>query len=66
MAVDLAFTPERIRKLRETLKVTQEEFGRRAGVTVGAVSLWESGGRKPSDAEVLQRLLEMEREAIGA
>lgn len=66
MAVDLAFTPERVRELREHMGLTGAEFAKRVGVSGAAVSLWESGARKPTDVAVLQRLLELEREAAGA
>lgn len=41
-------TPEQIRELRETLRMTQEEFARRLGLqTRGAISHLESGRKVP-------------------
>ena len=42
------FSPRLIRSLRRHLGVTQKELAVLAGVTVGAVHLWESGQFKPS------------------
>lgn len=38
----------RIRSLRETLGLTQEEFARELGVSFTTVSRWENGHGKPS------------------
>jgi transcriptional regulator with XRE-family HTH domain len=42
------FRQSQIKALREGLGLTQEEFGRRLGVTRQAVSAWESGEVKPT------------------
>jgi len=42
------FSPRLIRSLRRHLGITQKELAILAGVTVGAVHLWESGQFKPS------------------
>ena len=42
------FTPERIRRLREKLGISQRELAILAGVTVGAVGLWEKGKFRPN------------------
>jgi len=42
------FSPRLIRSLRGHLGITQKELAVLAGVTVGAVHLWESGQFKPS------------------
>lgn len=42
------FSPRLIRSLRRHLGITQKELAVLAGVTVGAVHLWESGQFKPS------------------
>jgi len=42
------FKQSQIKALREGLGLTQEEFGRRIGVTTQAVSAWESGKVKPT------------------
>jgi DNA-binding transcriptional regulator YiaG len=39
--------PDRIKKLRRKLKLTQEEFGRRVGVSWRTVARWESGESAP-------------------
>ena len=40
--------PDRIRSLREALRMTQEEFARELGVSFTTVSRWENGHGKPS------------------
>jgi transcriptional regulator with XRE-family HTH domain len=42
------FTPERIRRLREKLGVSQRELGVLVGATTGAVLSWEKGKFKPN------------------
>jgi DNA-binding transcriptional regulator YiaG len=42
------FSPRLIRSLRRHLGITQKELAILAGVTVGAVHLWEGGQFKPS------------------
>lgn len=42
------FKQSQIKALREGLGLTQEEFGRRIGVTTQAVSAWEAGKVKPT------------------
>ena len=42
------FTPERIRHLRKRLGISQRELALLAGVTVGAVGLWEKGKFRPN------------------
>jgi DNA-binding transcriptional regulator YiaG len=41
------FTPERIRRLREKLGISQRELGVLVGATTGAVLSWEKGKFKP-------------------
>jgi DNA-binding transcriptional regulator YiaG len=41
------FTPERIRRLREKLGLSQRELGVLVGATIGAVASWEKGKFKP-------------------
>lgn len=41
-------TPEEIKKFRRWLKMTQEDFARRLGVTQNSVSNWELGKVQPS------------------
>jgi DNA-binding transcriptional regulator YiaG len=42
------FTPERIRNLRRKLGISQKGLAVLAGVTVGAVGLWEKGKFRPA------------------
>ena len=41
------FTPERIRRIRERLGMSQREMGVLVGATLGAVASWEKGKFKP-------------------
>ncbi len=43
------FSPALIRSLRKHLRISQKELAILAGVTVGAVALWEKGKFKPKD-----------------
>ncbi len=43
---------ERIRKLRKTLDLTQQEFGNRLGVKRNTIATYETGKSSPSDAAV--------------
>ena len=47
---------QEIRRLREALGLTQEEFAREVGVSFTTVSRWENGHGKPS--RLAQRQLE--------
>ncbi len=40
--------PEKITKIRNKLKLTQEQFAHRLGVTTVTVNRWEQGLAKPS------------------
>jgi DNA-binding transcriptional regulator YiaG len=42
------FTPARIRNLRQKLGLSQRELAVLAGVTIGAIGLWEKGKFRPS------------------
>jgi len=37
-----------IRTLRQTLRLTQEEFAHRLGITVATVNRWENGHNSPT------------------
>ena len=41
-------TAEDVRQLRESLRMTQEEFAREVGVSFSTVSRWERGRGEPS------------------
>ena len=66
MAVDLKFTPERVKELRERLGLTQLAFAEKVGVAQSTVACWETGQRTPDSAWIVARLLELEREAETA
>jgi DNA-binding transcriptional regulator YiaG len=40
-------TANEIRKLRESLELTQEQFAKRIGATRGTIARWELGTAKP-------------------
>lgn len=42
-----AVTPERIRKLREALGLTQKEMAEELGITRVTIARWETGTAKP-------------------
>lgn len=42
--------PERLKKLRKALGLTQAEFGKRLLLSQGAITGYETGSREPSDA----------------
>lgn len=46
-------TNERIRKLRRTLDLTQQEFADRLGVKRGTVATYERGNSQPSDSAIM-------------
>lgn len=67
MRIDLKEMGKRIRKKRkEELKLTQEEFGKKLGVTRYVVSGWENGTtQKPPDAIQLNLLCDLFNCDIG-
>jgi transcriptional regulator with XRE-family HTH domain len=48
-----------VKRLRERMGLTQEQFAREVGVTFSTVNQWENGHRRPQPY-LLKRLLEME------
>jgi len=66
MAIDLRFTKERVRAIREKLGLTQVEFADILEVSQPTVSIWESGDATPRGWIVLEALLKLEREAEAA
>ncbi len=50
----LIFRNEQLKALREGLGLSQEEFGRRLGVTKQAVSQWETGQTEPTIESLLK------------
>jgi len=52
--------PKLVKRLREHMRLTQEQFAQAVGVTYSTVNQWENGRRRPQP--YLQRKLrEMER-----
>lgn len=51
-----------IKKLRDKLDLTQEQFAQKVGVTFSTINNWEKGTRTPHPF-LFQRLLEMAEEA---
>lgn len=48
-----------VRRLRERMGLTQEQFAQQVGVTFSTVNQWENGHRRPQPY-LLKRLSEME------
>ncbi len=48
-----------VKRLRERMGLTQEQFAREVGVTFSTVNLWENGHRRPQPY-LMKRLFEME------
>jgi transcriptional regulator with XRE-family HTH domain len=48
-----------VKRLRDRMGLTQEQFAREVGVTFSTVNLWENGHRRPQPY-LMKRLLEME------
>ena len=55
------WSPEKVRQLRATHRLTRRELGDLTGVTITTIYLWEMGQRKPSrTAEILLSRIEQE------
>jgi transcriptional regulator with XRE-family HTH domain len=50
--------PELVKRLRERMDLTQEQFAREVGVVFSTVNQWENGQRSPQPY-LLKRFLEM-------
>ena len=46
--VDAGWTPERVKRLRTALHMTQEQFATHVGVTFSSVNRWERGRKRVS------------------
>jgi putative transcriptional regulator len=53
------YSPSLVKRLRERMGLTQEQFARAIGVTFSTVNQWENGRRRPQPF-LLKRLFEME------
>lgn len=56
--------PGLVKRLRERMGLTQEQFAREVGVTFSTVNQWENGRRRPQPF-LLKRLVEMEESLVG-
>jgi len=53
-----------VKDLRERMKLTQEQFAQKVGVTYSTVNHWENGKRMPQPF-LVKRLLELKQEIDG-
>ena len=53
-----------VKNLRERMKLTQEQFAQKVGVTYSTVNHWENGKRMPQPF-LVKRLLELKQEIDG-
>jgi len=44
----------RIRELRKANKLSQVELARRVGVSITSIQLWEKGGMKPNEENLVK------------
>lgn len=51
-----------VKDLRERMKLTQEQFAQKVGVTYSTVNHWENGKRMPQPF-LVKRLLELKEES---
>ena len=61
--VDLDFTPERVKRIRVLLGLSQQDFADKLGINVNMVTRYETGKAEPMRGPVLKALLDAEREA---
>ncbi len=50
------FTPDIIKRIREQLQVTQEQFAHQIGVTTRTIARWEHGSSIPRSQAVIKIL----------
>lgn len=53
-----------VKDLRERMKLTQEQFAQKVGVTYSTVNHWENGKRMPQPF-LVKRVLELKQEIDG-
>jgi len=53
--------PTLVKQLRDRLRLTQEQFAQKVGVTYSTVNHWENGKRAPQPF-LVRRLLELKEE----
>lgn len=56
--------PALVKELRERLRMTQEQFAQKVGVTYSTVNRWENGNRMPQPF-LVRRLLELKADLDG-
>jgi putative transcriptional regulator len=59
----MRITPDLIREIREALGISQEGFARRIGVAYNTVNRWEKGKSLPKSTPIIEKILELAREA---
>jgi DNA-binding transcriptional regulator YiaG len=59
----MKMTSETIRAIRDALGVSQEAFARRVRVAYNTVNRWEKGKSLPKSTPIIERILELAREA---
>jgi len=59
--MDTSAIPVLIKRLRERMTLTQEQFAQKLGVSFSTVNQWENGHRRPQPY-LLRRLQEMDAE----
>jgi len=62
---EVEFSKEKIRQIRENLRLSQKQFADATKISVSSIRNWEQGVRKPDQpAQVLLKLIEMFKEDI--
>jgi putative transcriptional regulator len=56
-------TPAWIREIREAMGISQEGFARKVGVAYNTVSRWEKGKSLPKSTPIIEKIMELAREA---
>lgn len=56
--------PPLVKRLRQQMGMTQEQFAQAVGVTFSTVNQWENGHRRPQPF-LLRRLVQMDSERAG-
>ena len=65
-ALDLNFTPERVKRIRILLGLSQQDFANKLGININMVTRYETGKAEPMRGPVLKALLDAEREVETA
>jgi len=62
-ALDLNFTPERVKRIRILLGLSQQDFANKIGININMVTRYETGKAEPMRGPVLKALLDAEVDA---